>query len=50
MVSGDATWPEVVLLALNVFQVVALAWISGRSNRVRASDRRGDHEKPEQDL
>lgn len=41
MVGGEPTWAEVVLLALNVAQTVALAWISSRSTRVRASDSSG---------
>lgn len=44
--SQSPTWAEVVLLALNVAQSVALAWISSRSNRVRRTDRVAAAEEP----
>lgn len=50
MVTDSPSWAEVVLLALNVAQSVALAWISSRSYRVRrtdriaAEDRLGEHD------
>lgn len=33
------TWQEVALVALNVAQTIALAYIASRSNRVRRGDR-----------
>jgi hypothetical protein len=32
------SWQDVVLVALNVLQVVGLAWIASRSLRVRQTD------------
>lgn len=45
------TWIAVALAALNVFQVVALAYIADRSRRVRASDlaRGGGQKRRERD-
>ncbi len=31
-------WPDVLLLALNVTQTLALAWLASRGTRRRASD------------
>lgn len=46
--SAAPTWPEVVLVALNVFQSLALTYMGTRSRRVRKGDREqpGEHEKP----
>ncbi len=38
--AGAAPWLTLALTALNVLQVVALAYIADRSRRVRGSDRR----------
>ena len=52
LVAGEAqTWISVALAALNVAQVIALAYIADRSRRVRASDltRGGGQQRRERD-